>query len=153
MPSFAASRTIQAPIAAVFRTISDIENLSEALPYIVKVEFLSHTRSGDGTRFRETRCVNGREATAMLQITEYVENHRVRLVGDAGGSIWDSVFTVTEENGGTRLDMEMEGRAYGTISWILNFFIRGMVQKAVEGDLDAVKSYCEKNHRLAMQPS
>ena len=122
-----------------------MENLTKALPHIVKVEFLSDTRSGVGTRFRETRLMHGREAVTVLQITEFVENDRVRLVADAGGTICDTVFSVQGENGQTQLHMVMEGRAYRFLARILNFFIRGMVQKAVESDMDAVKAFCEKN--------
>lgn len=149
MPTFAASRTVHAPVDRVFRTVSEIENFARALPHIVKVEFLSEMRTGQGTRFRETRLMNGREAITTLEVTEYVENDHVRLVADAGGTIWDTVFSVTEENGATRLEMVMEARPHRFLARIFNFFIRGMVQKAIESDMDGVKTYCEKIGPLA----
>ena len=81
-------RTIDAPADFVFRTVAEIDNYSKAIPHIVNVEFLSDVRSGVGSRFRETRLMMGREASTILEVTEYVENERVRIVSDEGGTIW-----------------------------------------------------------------
>jgi hypothetical protein len=148
MSTFTASRSIRAPVDLVFQTVSEIEKLSEALPHIVKVEFLSDTHTGVGTRFRETRLMHGREAVTTLQVTEYEVNDHIRLVADAGGTIWDSVFSVKEENGQTRLQLVMEGRPYRFLARVFNFFIGGLLQKALEGDLEAVKTFCEKKASL-----
>ena len=63
-------RTIHASIDLVFKTVSDINNFSKAVPHIVSAEILSDTKSGVGTRFRETRLMNGKEATTVLDVTE-----------------------------------------------------------------------------------
>ena len=77
---------IHAPVDEVFRTVADIHNFATAVPEIVDVEFLSERRSGVGTRFRETREMGSRSASTVLEVTEYVENERVRLVSEAGGA-------------------------------------------------------------------
>ena len=56
------SRTIDAPIERVFNAVADITEFSKALPHIVNVEFLTDSRLGVGTRFRETRLMRGKEA-------------------------------------------------------------------------------------------
>ena len=56
-------RTIDAPKEKVFNTIADIRNFSKAVPDIVKVEFVSDSMTGLGTRFKETRIISGREHT------------------------------------------------------------------------------------------
>ena len=94
MPSLTVTKEIGAPPDLVFATVADIENFSQAVPHIVDVEILSETRRGVGTRFRETRLMGGKEATAEMEVTEYVEGDRVRIVSDTGGTVWDSVFTV-----------------------------------------------------------
>ena len=136
------SRKIGAPVARVFRTVADIREFSKAVPDIVGVEFLSERRSGDGTRFRETRKVGGREASTELEVIEYVEDDRVRLVSDAGGTQWDSVFTVVESDGGTVLELVMEARPYRLLARITTPLMKRMIQKALEKDMDAVKTYC-----------
>jgi len=144
MPRTVVTRTINAPIDSVFKTVADIKQFSQANPKIVNVEFLSDLKSGVGTRFRETRLMNGHKATTELEVTEFVENERVRLVADSGGTIWDTVFTVKPEHGQTVLTMTMDANAYKLLSKVMNRLIGGMIKKAVEQDMDAVKKYCEK---------
>lgn len=144
MSSMMITRTINAPVDVVFKTVSDIKQFSKAVPHIVKVEFLSDIKSGVGTRFRETRLMKGREAATELEVTEFVVNDRVRLVAESNGTIWDSLFVVKSENGRTLLTMTMEAKTDKLIPKIINFLISGMIKKAVEKDMDAVKAFCEK---------
>ncbi len=137
-------RRVNAPVALVFRTVSDISNFSKALPHIVKVEFLSDVKSGLGTRFRETRLMQGKEAATELEVTEFVENDRVRMVADSHGTVWDSLFTVADADGQTDLVLVMDARPYKLSSKLINPMIKSAVQKAVEKDMDAVKVFCEK---------
>jgi carbon monoxide dehydrogenase subunit G len=138
------SRTIRAPVARVFDTISDIGNFSKAVPDIVKVEFLTEQRSGPGTRFRETRRMGKREVSSELEVKDLVTNERVRMVSDQGGTVWDSVFKVTPAgDGATELTLVMDANAYKLAAKIFNPLIKGMIRKAIEKDLDAVKAYCE----------
>jgi carbon monoxide dehydrogenase subunit G len=138
------SKTVDAPIEFVFQTISNIENYSKAVSHITNIEFLSETKTGVGTRFRETRLMRGKEASTELEVKEYVENDRVRMVSDSHGTIWDSLFTVRSVGGQTELTLQMDADSYKLVSKIINLFIRGMVRKGVESDMNAVKEYCEK---------
>lgn len=138
------SRTIDAPIEKVFDTVAHIENFSKALPHIIDVEFLSDKHSGVGTRFRETRRMGKHAVSTELEVTEYVRNERVRLVSDAGRTIWDTVFTTTPaQGGGTELGLVMTAAPYKVMARIMNPLIKGMIRRAIEKDLDAVKAYCE----------
>lgn len=139
------SRTIRAPTAAVFETVANATNYTKAVSDIVKVEFLTDQRSGVGTRFRETRVMGRRAATTELEVTEYVANERIRMVSDAGGTVWDSIFTVTpvEDGDATRLELVMEARPYRFLSRILVPLTKSIVAKAVARDMDAVKAHLE----------
>lgn len=139
-------KTIQAPADRVFETVADINNFSRAIPHIVNAEILSDTKSGVGTRFRETRLMNGKQATTELEVTEYVENDHVRIVADSHGTIWDTLFTVEQSGATTALEMTMDARPYKLLPKIMNPLVKGMIQKAVEQDMDAVKTYCESGH-------
>lgn len=138
------TRTIRAPIETVFDTVAHIENYSKAVPHIVKTEFLTDTRKGVGTRFRETRLMGKREASTELEVTEYVVNDHVRLVADQGGTIWDTVFSVKPVADAVELTMVMDANAYKFAARVFNPLIKGVIQKAVETDLDSVKEYCEQ---------
>ena len=144
MTSWTVTRTIAAPVTRVFETVSQIEHYSQAVPGIEKVEILSDTRSGVGTRFRETRKMGGHEATAVLEVTELVENERVRLVSDEGGTKWDSVFSVKAAGESTELTLVMEAEPYTVKAKMMAPLMKGMLSKALEKDMDAVKEHCEK---------
>ncbi|HKV42698.1 MAG TPA: SRPBCC family protein [Blastocatellia bacterium] len=137
------TRIIDAPIGVVFRTVADISSFSKAIPHIVKIEFLSDIESGIGTRFRETRLVKGKEVSNDLEVTEYAENDRVRLVADSHGTVWDSVFTVKSQRGRTELTLVMDARPYKLLPKVIYPLIRRMVEKSIEQDLDSVKTFCE----------
>lgn len=140
-----ASREIGAPVSTVFATIADPVNYTKAVPQITRVEFLTDQRSGVGTRFRETREMRGRDAATELEVTEYVLNERVRMVSRASGTVWDSVFAVTStgDGGATRLDLVMEARPYRLLARVFVPLTKGIVAKAIAGDMDAVKAYLE----------
>ena len=144
MPTTTITRTIQAPVEMVFDTIAHIQNFRKAVPHITNVEILSDVESGVGTRFRETRKMGKREATAEMEVTEYVKDERVRIVSDTHGTVWDSLFTLTPEGEGTRLQFVMEARPYRFFQKMMVPLMKGFVAKAVGTDLDAVKAFCEE---------
>ena len=137
-------RTIDAPTELVFQTVADIRQFSQAIPHIVKVEFLSDLKSGAGTRFRETRLMNGKEVTTELEVTEYAANEQIRLLADSHGCVWDTWFVVQPQDGRTELTMTMDARPYKLMARVMNLLIGGMIKKAVEKDMDSVKVFCEK---------
>ena len=144
MPRTFLARRIDASPARVFGAVAHIDEFSKAVPGIVKVEFLSDRRAGKGARFRETRLVRGRESTVDLEVTEYEPDSRVRFVSDTHGTVWDTVFTVEPEGTGTVLTMTMDATGKSPLPRIVNVLIKGMVRKAIEADMDAVKAYCER---------
>jgi uncharacterized protein YndB with AHSA1/START domain len=138
------TRTINAPADLVFTTISAISDLPNVVPDITNVEFLSEIKSGVGTRFIETRVVNGKENTTELEVTEFVENERIRMVTDSHGTIWDSIFTVHSAGSKTELMLTMDARANKFLPKIMNPLLKGIFKKGLEKHMDALKTYCEK---------
>ena len=147
MGRIATTRHIQAPVERVFDLVAHIENFQKAVPDIVGIEYLSETRRGSGTRFRETRRMGRREATCDLEVTEYEPGQHVRIVSDAGGTIWDTVFRVKPSGDGTELEMVMDDRPHKLLAKLMTPLIRGFVRKAVAKDMDAVKAFCEAGQR------
>ena len=143
MGRIATTRQIQAPVEQVFDVVAHVENFQQAVPEIVGIEYLSEAHKGVGTRFQETRRMGKREVTCALEVTEYEAGEHVRIVSDAGGTVWDTVFRVKANDGGTELTMAMDDRPYKLLAKLFTPLIRGMVRKAVEKDMDAVKAFCE----------
>lgn len=137
-------RTIQAPIDDVFKAIATVDEFAKAVPQITSVEFVSEKKYGVGTRFKETRIIAGKEATTELEVTELIDNEKIRIVSDTNGTVWDSVFTVNQHDQDTVLTLEMDANAYKLIPRLINPIIKGMVKKALQDDMDAIKAFCEK---------
>ena len=138
-------RTIAAPADLVFAAVADVEHFARAVEDIERVEFVSETRAGLGTRFRETRVMRGRKATVELEITEFAPPERVRFLSEAGGVQWDTVFEVTAAgDGSTRMSMVMEATPLTFMARLFMPLMKGMVRKAIASDMDAVEAYCER---------
>ena len=99
MTSVTVSRTIRAPASTVFAAITTFEKLPDIVPDVTAVEVLTDHPTGLGSRIRETRLVGGKTDVTELEVTEFEENERIRMVADSHGTIWDSVFTVRDRAG------------------------------------------------------
>ncbi len=143
MSQTSVSINIQAPIEKVFAAISDIESFPIRAEAITEVEFLTEQRSGIGTQFRETRMLKGRESQTELEVTEFVENDRIRMVSDQGGTIWDTIFIVQQTESDTRLDMTMDAKPYKLMAKLMNPLIKGMIARFIQKDMDELKAWCE----------
>jgi hypothetical protein len=86
MDRIVVTRVIDAPIDVVFNTVAHFQQFSAALPHIVNFEFLSDSETGIGTRFRETRVMNGKDMDTELEVVEYVLNDHTRTVPDSHGT-------------------------------------------------------------------
>jgi hypothetical protein len=123
---------------------SHISRISRKLRRIsVSVEFLTQQKRGAGTRFREIRQTGGRKLATILEVAEYDPPRMVRLVSEAGGAFWDTVFTVRPANNGTVLAMEMVATPKNLLARIMLPVMRKPLTKAIEKDLNAVKQWCE----------
>ena len=138
---------IQADHNFVFQTISEIENYSQAVPAIQNIEFLSEQRVGQGTKFRETRAMNGREAEATLEVTEYSPPDSIRIISHEGGTTWDTLFEVIGDSQSCSLTLCMDATPHHFFAKLLTPVILGMVRKGIEGDMQAVKEYCENSNQ------
>ncbi len=145
MPKIKIAKIIKAPIEKVFDGVAHVDNFKDAAPHIIKIEMLSETTHGIGTRFKETRIMNNRESSTILECTEYDKNNHVRFIADQGGTIWDSIFFTKPENNNTLLEMEMEARPYKFMARIITPTIMGMVKKAVADDMVSIQNWCENN--------
>ena len=143
MPSVKNEHIIKAPAEMVFDRVTNAENFPKVAPHIKSVEFLSEQKTGLGTKFKETRIMKGRESSTVLEITEYDPPHRARFVTGQGGTIWDSVYTTTPVEGGTKLTLTMDARPHKFTAKLITPLIMGMISIAIDADNLAVKAHCE----------
>jgi uncharacterized protein YndB with AHSA1/START domain len=137
------TRVVRAPAARVFAAVAHPRRFAHAIGGVTRIEDLSDVTSGVGTRFRQTRVMNGRETTMDFAVTEYVENERIRILNETHGTVWDSLFTFAAAPDETTLRLVMDARARRPLPRLLLPLVCLLVRKAVARDIDAVKAYCE----------
>jgi len=143
MATITVSRTINASVDKVFRAISEVSNLPDTNPDIVNIEFLSERQSGVGTRFIETRIMNGKDSKTELEVTEFNENERIRMVADSHGTVWDSIFTIKPTENKVVLTLSMDAKAHKLLPKLLNPVMKGLYKKGLEKHMDALQNFCE----------
>jgi hypothetical protein len=83
--------------------------------------------------------------TMDFEVTDYVENERVRIVNEIHGTRWDSLITLTPSSASTTLAMRMDTKTGPLVPRLLMpLMLRLFIRKAVEKDFDVVKAFCEK---------
>lgn len=146
MPSITVSRTIQAPAEAVFDTTTNIHAWADIVPAIDKIEPLTDGPAALGTRFRETRIMFGREATEEMEFLEWERPNRYVLGAESHGCRYRTTFTLTPDQGGTKLEMHFAGEPQTFMAKIMTVLMKPMMKKMGDmcaKDLDAMKAHIE----------
>lgn len=111
------------------------------------IEFLSEQRSGVGTRFRETRKGSGRDGISEVEVIEYVDSDHIRLVDDYYGAVWDTLYSVVDDGGSTRLTMAVEAQLHKLLAKLTMSLTMSGYRKNMVKNIDAVKAHCEARPR------
>lgn len=136
-------RRVAAPPQIVFDAVANVANLPDTNPDIVKVRFLTERRSGVGTRFVETRSMNGKEIETELEIRESDDRSRIRFVADSHGTVWDTLFTVVPEAGGSILQIAMDARAHKLLPKLMNPILKGLFKRGMLRHIEKFAAYCD----------
>ncbi len=147
MSIIALEESIAAPADTVFRSVTEIERFPEIQPDVVSVEFVGEKRGGLGTRFIETRRHGKKEMKTDLEVTEWVENERTRMVTDSHGTVWDTLFEVMPDGERTTLRITMDARPHKLLPKIMNPFMQGFFRKGIASYLELLRDHCEGEQR------
>lgn len=139
---------IDAPIEAVWKTITNFENSAEFISGITKIEVLHKPDIGQvGFKWRETRMMFGKEAAEDMWITEIIENQHYDVDAQSHGTKYSSRISVQEKSGGTFINMKFTGQPLTLtakiMSKIMMPFFKGSMVKALQKDMDDIKVYVE----------
>src|SRR5215469_4019582 len=96
--------TINGSKAAVWAAITNIENAAEIISGIENIEVLEKPANGlVGLRWRETRMLFGKPATAEKWITDAAENAFYKTRAKDSGFVFLSTMRISESSGGMTL--------------------------------------------------
>lgn len=134
---------IQAPTSEVFRYLDDPKLAMLWLESLVAIEPLTEGETHVGTKSRHTYRENGRDVMMIEEILVYEPGRRVKIHGDTEMFQLIADYTVTEENGGTRLNFYEEVKPKGLIMRLVLMFTRGMMTRQLIKGFDKLKSLVE----------
>src|SRR5215510_5541999 len=136
--------TIKGSKAAIWAAITDIEKASGTIRGIQNIEVLEKPANGlVGLRWRETRMLFGKPATAEKWITDAAENEFYKTRAEDNGFVFLTTMSISESGGGITLTSTHETRPQGIVARLMSipmFLFKGVVKKAILQDLNDIKS-------------
>jgi hypothetical protein len=141
--------TINGSKAAIWAAITNIENASETISGIEKIEVVEKPANGlVGLKWRETRMLFGKPATVEKWITDAAENEFYKTKAEDGGFVFLTTKSLSESRGGITLTESHESRPQGLAAKLMSvpmlLLFKGVVKKALLQDLKDIKAAVEQ---------
>lgn len=141
--------TINGPRDRIWSAITDIENAASFISGIEKIDILDKPATGlVGLKWRETRMLFGKAATADKWITEAVENEFYKTRAESDGFIFLSTLSMSASSGGIRLTSVHDSQPQSTMARVMSIpmglLFKGVAKKALTQDLIDIKAAVEK---------
>ena len=141
--------TINGSRAAVWAAITDIENASEIISGIEKIEVLEKPANGlVGLKWAETRLLFGKPATVDKWITDAAENEFFKTKAEDGGFVFLTTKSISESSGGMMLTESHESKPQSIVAKLqsipMGLLFKGVVKRALLQDLNDIKAAVEQ---------
>lgn len=139
---------INASTEKVWKAITDFEHCPSFISAIESLEIL-HKPDDTlvGFKWKETRTMFGKEATETMWITDYTENEFYQTRAESHGSVYTSKMAVEPMGENSKLTMSFSGEAVSFFAKIMSALMSSMIKKsmdkALQQDLDDIKTYVE----------
>jgi hypothetical protein len=142
MAGFTATEWISHPPKEVFDFITASENAPKVVPSVQSMVKLTEGPVREGTRYRETRLMQGKEQSAELEVIEYKRDQKYAVKNVTEGIVTVYHYTFHSEGSGTRVNLACEVKAGGLKKLILPLV--ASILKREDGDhLQRVKKSIE----------
>ena len=136
MAGFKMNEWISRPPKLVFDFITTPDNAPKVVQSVKSMVKLTEGPVRVGTRYRETRLMNGREQHAELEVVAYEPNQKYAMKNVTEGIETVYQYTFHPEANGTRVDLVCEVKAGG-----LNKLILPMVVSILKKEEAIICSY------------
>lgn len=150
MRTIVVGREVDAAAPDVWRVVTDLGAADRVLTAVRSIERLDAGEGfGVGTRWRETRVMFGREATAEMEVVDVDPGRAYTVVSEDRGTRYRSTVTVDAiDDRRSRVEMTFGGEAAGTVGRILAATVgrlfAGSTRKALRQDLDEIAAAAER---------
>ena len=140
--------TINGSKEAIWAAMTNFENASEIISGIQNIEILEKPANGlVGLKWRETRMLFGKPATAEKWITDAAENEFYKTRAESDGMVFVTTNRISENSGGIILTSSHDSRPQGIVARLKSLpmgLFKGVVKKALLQDLNDIKSAVER---------
>lgn len=141
--------TINGSKAAIWAAITNIENASEIISGIDRIEVVEKPANGlVGLKWRETRMLFGEPATVEKWITDAVENEFYKTRAEDSGFVFLSTMSISESSDGITLTSAHDSKPQGIVARLMSIpmtlFFKGVAKKALLQDLNDIKAAVER---------
>jgi hypothetical protein len=140
--------TINGSKAAIWAAITNIQNASEIISGIEKIEVLEKPANGlVGLRWRETRMYFGKPVAVEKWITDAAENEFYITRAESDGFVFLSTMSISQSSGGMTLTTPHDSKPQGLVAKLKSVpmvLFRGVVKKALLQDLNDIRSAVEQ---------
>ena len=146
--------TIDGSRAAIWAAITDIANAANILSGVEKIEVLEKPAHGlVGLKWRETRMLFGKPATADKWITDAAENEYYKTRAESDGFVFLSTISMSASSGGITLTSVHDSQPQSLVARVMSvpmiFLFKGVAKKALLQDLTDIKSAVEQERSSA----
>lgn len=146
MPSVEVQATVAASPERVFEAATDLASLPETMSGIDSVEVLSDGPFGEGTRWRETRTLYGKQATEEMWVTGFDPPRSYVVEAESHGARYRTEITFVPEGDGTRVTFTFAARPVSLVARLFSVFsglLLKSVRTALQADLEDLKRVAE----------
>ncbi len=113
MSGFELNEWIALPPRAVFDFVTDANNASRVVSSVKSMVKLTDGPIGKGTRYRETRLMNGKEQEAELEVVAFQPPEQYAVKNETQGFETTYTYTLASEENGTRVKLVCNVKAGG----------------------------------------
>ncbi len=143
--------TIHGSKAAIWAAIANIENASQIISGIVKIEIIGKPGTGlVGLKWRETRSLFGKPSSVEKWVIDAVENEFYKTRAESDGFVFLTTNRISESSSGINLISSHESMPQNLVTRLqvipMRIFFKGVIKKAILKDLNDIKSAVERSH-------
>ncbi len=131
------------------KLLTNIEHAADIISGIEKIEILDRPATGlVGLKWRETRMLFGKPASADKWITDAAENEFYKTRAEDNGFVFVSTTSISESSNGMTLTSSHDSQPQGLVAQLqsipMGLFFKGVIKKALLQDLNDIKSAVER---------
>ncbi len=137
---------VNAPRERVFGAFCDLENMTDRISGITKIELLTDGEVGKGTRWAETRVVLKREHTEELEFDEFSPPGELGVRCESCGVDYRFRYAFSDQHGSTRVVLTGEGKPLTFMARLMTpvgLLFSGTMKKALLQDMEDLKAVVE----------